>query len=338
MHAITNTPPLVLSDVTHNYYDVNGIRMHAAELGEGPAVILCHGFPELWYTWRYQITAVANAGFRVIAPDLRGFGETTVSNDIADYTPQNQCADILALMDALDLQRATVIGHDWGSVLAWNMALHHGERVRAVGGLNATGLRSLQMQQNLLKRIEASPGIWDYHFYFQTPGVAEAEFEADVERFHILMRRGTSAADEYDILRDFHNVRERGGLLVGYPEKPHRSVIMSADDLRYYVEQYRKTGFRGALNYYRVYDALAAWAAEVKEKKLNLPVFLLTCGKDPVMTPNLTDGMEELAPNLTRHHIENCSHWSTEEHPEEVSNALVDWLRKFPNETYERDH
>ncbi len=312
---------------THHYYDVNGIRMHTAELGKGQPLILCHGFPELWYSWRHQLPALARAGFRVIAPDLRGFGETTVSPDVADYTPQNQCADVLALMDALGFDDAVVIGHDWGSVLAWNLALHHPERVRAVGGLNATGLRTLQMPQNLLALLEPAPGIWDYHFYFQSPGVAESEFEADVERFHILMRRSARAEDGYDILRDFHDVRERGGLLVGYPHKPVRSVIMSDDDLRYYVDRFTATGFRGALNYYRVYDALAAWAREVVGTIIAVPTFVLTCGKDPVMTPDLTDGMEALAPDLTRHHIEECSHWSMEEHPEEVSRVLVRWLR-----------
>jgi soluble epoxide hydrolase / lipid-phosphate phosphatase len=325
------------NEIAHRYYDVNGIRMHTAELGDGPAVILCHGFPELWYSWRHQIPAIAAAGFRVIAPDLRGFGETTVTPSIDDYTPQNQCADLLALMDTLGLQQAVIIGHDWGSALAWNMGLHHSDRVRAVAGLNATGLRSLQTSHNLLKRIEAKPGIWDYHFYFQAPGVAEAEFEANVERFHILIRRGTSAADGYDILNDFHNVRARGGLLVGYPAQPHRSVIMTDEDLRYYVAAFERTGFRGALNYYRVYDALAAWAAEVKGTKLEVPVFLLTCGKDPVMSPGLTEGMEESAPRLTRHHIEDCSHWSMEEHPDEVSRALVAWLDALPADYREGD-
>ena len=324
--AANRTKALAGTDIAHNCYEVNGIRMHTAELGEGPAVILCHGFPELWYSWRHQIPAIANAGFHVIAPDLRGFGETTVTSAISDYTPQNQCADVLALMDRLGLPQAVIIGHDWGSVLAWNLALHHGERVRAVGGLNATGIRSLQTSHNLLKRIEAEPGIWDYHFYFQTPGVAEAELEADVERFHILIRRGASPADEYDILQDFGSVRARGGLLAGYPAKPHRSVIMTEEDLRVYVRNFEATGFRGVLNYYRVYDALASWAAEVRGRKIEMPAFLLTCGKDPVMSPKLTEGMEEYAPRLTRHHIENCSHWSMEEHPDEVSRVLTGWL------------
>lgn len=314
--------------LTHRYYDnINGIRMHAVEAGQGPTIILCHGFPELWYTWRHQIAPLAAAGFRVVAIDMRGAGETTASQAIADYTPQNQCNDILALMDRLELVEAIVIGHDWGSVLAWNLALHHGRRVRAVAGLNATGLKSLQTPANLLKLLEPSPGIWDYHFYFQEPGVAEAEFEADVERFHTLIRRSCRPEDGFDILLDFHNVRARGGLLAGYPEKPTRSHIMSENDLRIYVDNYTRTGFRGVLNYYRVYDALAAWAGEVVGKTLDMPVFVLTCGQDPVMRPSLTDGMEDLAPKLTRHHIEDCSHWSTEERPEEVNAALLAWLK-----------
>ncbi|WP_421936506.1 alpha/beta fold hydrolase [Phenylobacterium sp.] len=315
--------------LTHRYYDdINGIRMHTAEVGEGPPVILCHGFPELWYTWRHQMPALAEAGYRVIAPDLRGAGETTAPLDVAGYAPQNQCADILSLMDRLGLEQATVIGHDWGSVLAWNLAFHHGDRLNAVGGINAPGLQMLQAPVNLLTLLAAAPGIWDYQFYFQEPGIAEAEFEADVARFHTLLRRSSRPEDGFDILRDFHSVRARGGLLVGYPQAPARSAIMSEADLEVYVRNYRRTGFRGMLNYYRVYDQLAAWAGDLQGRTVDIPVFVLTCGKDPVMRPELTAGMEALAPNLTRGHIEDCAHWSTEEQPDAVNRMLVEWLAK----------
>lgn len=319
--------------IVHRYFDdINGIRMHFAEAGQGAPLILCHGFPELWYTWRHQIPVLAAAGYRVIAVDMRGAGETTVTMDVADYSAQNLCADILALMDRLGLAKATIIGHDWGSVLAWNMALHHPERVTAVAGINATGLAQLQTPKNLLSLLEAKPGISDYHFYFQEVGVAEAELEADVERFHILIRRGCGPEDGFDILRDFHSVRARGGLLKGYPERPSRSVLMTAADLSYYVANYRRTGFRGMLNYYRCYDQLAEWAREIVGTQLDMLALVITCGQDPVMTPGLTDNMELIAKNLTRHHIEACSHWSTEERPEEVNEGLLSWLGKINRE------
>lgn len=317
-------------DIVHRYFDdINGIRMHFAEAGQGAPLILCHGFPELWYTWRHQIPVLAAAGYRVIAVDMRGAGETTVTMNAEDYSPQNLCADILALMDRLGLEKATIIGHDWGSVLAWNMALHHSDRVTAVAGINATGLAQLQTPKNLLSLLAAKPGIWDYHFYFQEVGVAEAEFEADVERFHLLIRRGSGPGDGFDILRDFHSVRARGGLLKGYPERPSRSALMTEADLAYYVANYRRTGFRGMLNYYRCYDQLAEWARDVVGKQLEMPALVITSGQDPVMTPGLTDNMELIAKNLTRHHIEACSHWSTEERPQEVNEGLLAWLRKI---------
>ncbi|MCZ6708067.1 MAG: alpha/beta hydrolase, partial [Chloroflexi bacterium] len=186
--------------------DVNGLSMHVVEQGNGDPVIFCHGWPELWFSWRSQIPAIAAAGFRAIAPDQRGYGRTTAPEPIEAYTQQYLCADLVALLDKLALEQAVFVGHDWGGAVVWNMALHHPERVRAVAGVNTPF--GGQPPAPMLELRKDEPGIWDYQFYFQEPGVAEAELEADVERSLRLIFRGSDPADEFDILAGFDTVRE----------------------------------------------------------------------------------------------------------------------------------
>ena len=314
------------SKLAHHTYGINGIQLRVAEQGEGPPVILCHGFPELWFVWHRQMSALAAAGYRAIAPDLRGAGASSAPPDAKAYTQETICGDIIGLMDELGLDSAVIVGHDWGGVLAWNMALHHPQRVRAVGGINSTGIAQVQLPVSALELMQRNPGNWDYQLYFQTPGLAEAELEEDIQRFVTLIFRSSDPADEYDILSEFGSARERGGILVGYPQKPRRSIMLSEDELQYIVHEHEMTGMRGALNWYRVHDQNFEWGKAVIGKKVLHPAFVVTAGKDPVMTPDLTSGMEELAPNLTRHHIEQCSHWTQLEHPALLNRMLIDWL------------
>ena len=220
-----------------------GISMHVAEQGEGPAVVFVHGFPELGYSWRHQLPALAAAGFRAIAPDMRGYGRTSAPPNVEDYAHRLICDDLLALLDALSLEQAVFVGHDWGGAIVWAMAVHHPERVRAVAGIN-TPYRG-QPPAPLLEMVKGRPGAWDYQFYFQEPGVAEAELEADPERTMSLLLRSSDPADRLDALGGTRTVRERGGILVGLPERPVRSVMLSAEDLAVFVEAFRATGFRG---------------------------------------------------------------------------------------------
>ena len=188
--------------------DVNGLSMHIAEQGDGPAIVLSHGFPELWYSWRHQIPVLAEAGYRVIAPDQRGYGGTTAPEEIAAYSQQDFCEDLVALLDTLDLEQAIFVGHDWGGAVVWNMALHFPERVRAVAGINTPF--GGQSPAPLLDLLQAQPGMFDYQFYFQEPGVAEAEFEADVERAFRLTLRSSDPADEFDVLAGFDTEIHQG--------------------------------------------------------------------------------------------------------------------------------
>ena len=315
-----------MTEIQHRQVELStGIGMHVAEAGEGPAVVFCHGFPELWYSWRHQLPAVAEAGFRAIAPDMRGYGGTDAPEEIAAYTQERICADMAALLDALEEEQAVFVGHDWGGAVVWNMALHHADRVRAVAGINTP--YSPRPPVNPLDAMKANPGRFDYQLYFQEPGVAEAELEADVRRTFTLMLRSSKPEDRIDALAGTSGVRERGGLLVGMPEDAARSVMLSEADLQTFVDAYEQSGFRGGLNWYRNHVRNWEWSAAAEGRKVAQPALMVTAGKDPVLTPEMSHGMEEHIPNLSRGHIENCAHWTQQEAPEELNRILVDWLR-----------
>jgi soluble epoxide hydrolase/lipid-phosphate phosphatase len=314
---------------THRRLDnVNGLAMHVVEQGAGTPVVLCHGFPELWYSWRHQIPALADAGFHAIAPDQRGYGDTTAPAEIDAYDQRHLCDDLVALLDALGLDDAVFVGHDWGGAVVWNMALHHPDRVRAVAGVNTP--YAPQGERPLIEAVADQPGIWDYQLYFQEPGVAEAELEADVDKTFRLLFRSSDPADQFDILAGFDTVRQRGGVLAGYPHDAPRSVMLGQDELDTFVEVFRRTGFRGGLNWYRNWRASWEWSRGLGRTRIDRPALMVTAGKDPVLTPQLAAGMEQWIPNLARGHIENCAHWTQQERPQELNSILIDWLRSLP--------
>ncbi len=321
------------NDLTHRQLEnINGLSMHIAEQGAGqgagqdarPAVVLCHGFPELWYSWRHQIPALAAAGFRVIAPDQRGYGDTSAPEAIDSYSQKYLCEDLVALLDALEIEKAVFVGHDWGGAVVWNMGLHFPERTRGVIGVNTPFFP--QAPASILEARAADPGIWDYQFYFQEPGVAEAELEADVEKSFRLIFRSSDPADEFDALAHFGTVRERGGVLAGLPQDAPRSVMLTEEELQVFVTAFERTGFRGGLNWYRNAQSSWEWGEETKGQIVERPSLMVTAGKDPVLTPELAAGMEQFVPQLSRGHIEQCAHWTQQERPDELNKILVDWL------------
>jgi soluble epoxide hydrolase/lipid-phosphate phosphatase len=318
------------TEISHHQIEgVNGLSMHVAEQGEGPAIVLSHGWPELWYSWRHQIPALAEAGFRVLAPDQRGYGRTTAPEAIEAYTQREFSGDLVGLLDALQIDQAIFIGHDWGGSVVWNTALHYPERVRAVAGVN-TPFRG-QSPLPMLEARASNPGMFDYQFYFQEPGVAEAELEADVERSFRLIFRSSDPADEFDVLAGFDTVRERGGLLAGYPPDAARSVMLTQEELDVFVTEFERTGFRGAFNWYRNSQASWEWGEETKGRTIDCPALMVTAEDDPVLRPAMAEGMEWVIPNLARGHIEQCAHWTQQERPEELNRILLDWLATLPD-------
>ncbi|XP_045629922.1 bifunctional epoxide hydrolase 2 isoform X2 [Ursus americanus] len=271
--------PCNLSDVSHGYVPIKpGVRLHFVELGSGPAVCLCHGFPESWFSWRYQIPALAQAGFRVLALDMKGYGESSAPPEIEEYSMEVLCQEMVTFLDKLGIRQAVFIGHDWGGMLVWNMALFYPERVRAVASLNTPFIPE-NPNVSPMERIKANP-VFDYQLYFQEPGVAEAELEQNLSRtFKSFFRAGDDMA-----FLSVSKVREMGGLLVRAPEEPSLSSIVTEEDIQVYVQQFQKSGFRGPLNWYRNMERNWQWGCKAVGWKISSSSdasFLQNLGKQP---------------------------------------------------------
>uniref|UniRef100_A0A667FZW1 Bifunctional epoxide hydrolase 2 n=1 Tax=Lynx canadensis TaxID=61383 RepID=A0A667FZW1_LYNCA len=307
-------------DVSHGYVPIKpGVRMHFVELGSGPAVCLCHGFPESWFSWRYQIPALAQAGFRVLALDMKGYGESSAPPEIEEYSLEVLCKEMVTFLDKLGITQAVFIGHDWGGMLVWNMALFYPERVRAVASLN-TPFIPADPSVPTMEKIKANP-IFDYQLYFQEPGVAEAELEQNLSRtFKSFFR----ASDEAFL--SVSRVREMGGLFVRTPEEPSLSHIVTEEDIQFYVQQFKKSGFRGPLNWYRNVDVNWKWGCTGLGRKILIPALMVTAEKDVVLTPEMSKHMEDWIPYLKRGHIMDCGHWTQMEKPTELNRILIEWL------------
>ncbi|XP_038252677.1 bifunctional epoxide hydrolase 2 isoform X1 [Dermochelys coriacea] len=312
-------------NLTHGYVSIKpGVQLHFVEMGNGPVVFLCHGFPESWFSWRYQIPALAEAGFRVLALDMKGYGDSTAPPDIEEYSQEEICKDLMVFLDKLGISQAVFIGHDWGGAVVWNMALFYPERVRAVAGLN-TPYKPANPKVDVMEMIKAHP-VFDYQLYFQEPGVAELELEKDLSRTFRIIIRSIRKEDHLPVPLNFTNVRERGGLLAGMPEDPPPSQILQGADLQYFIQQYKKSGFRRPLNWYRNMQANWQWSLSAKDRKILVPALMVTAGKDFVLHPKLSKGMEEWIPQLTRGHIEECGHWIQMERAADLNKILIKWL------------
>ncbi|NWX20019.1 HYES hydrolase, partial [Aegotheles bennettii] len=270
------------SDVTHGYVPIRpGVQLHFVEMGQGPVVCLCHGFPESWLSWRYQIPALADAGFRVIALEMKGYGESTAPSGYDPSSPPFP-KDLAVFLDKLGIPQSIFIGHDWGGAVVWNMALFYPERVRAVASLN-TPYRPADPSVDIMEKMKKYP-TFDYQLYFQEPGVAEAELEKDISRTLKVLIRSTCQEVGMGL---------RGGLLVGFPENPPASRILHGPELQYYIQSFQKSGFSGPLNWYRNIRPNWHWALSARDRKITMPALMVTAGKDMVLHPSLSKGMEQ---------------------------------------------
>jgi pimeloyl-ACP methyl ester carboxylesterase len=302
----------------------NGIALSVLEAGPrgGTPVVLLHGFPELAYSWRGQLPVLADAGRWVIAPDQRGYGGSDRPELVEAYAIEALTADMIGLLDAVGAERAIWVGHDWGGLVAWELARRFPERTAGVVGLNTPFLPRPPEDPITLVKRRFGPG--HYIVWFQTRRLPELAFEASLERsFRFFFRRTDGEPKDRAKLSALEAAFEF------FKPKPEHQLL-SDEELAVYVEAYRRTGFRGPINWYR--NMRGNWArSDGVPNHVAAPALMITAELDPFLPPELADGMERYVPDLERAMVMGSGHWTQQEHPDEVNRLLLDWLhRRFP--------
>jgi pimeloyl-ACP methyl ester carboxylesterase len=324
-------------EVKHRVVDANGIRMHIAESGAGPLVLLCHGFPESWYSWRHQLHALATAGFHAVAPDMRGYGQTDRPEEVDQYTLLHLVGDMVSLLDTLGSESAVIVGHDWGAPVAWYAALLRPDRFRGVIGLSVP-----YTPRRPVRPTGIMPQTEDalfYQLYFQSPGIAEAEFERDV-RLSIRSLLYSASGDAHgreDGASDGGEVGmvpRRGGFLSRLTNPASLPLWLTEADVDFYVSEFARTGFRGGLNWYRNIDRNWELLAPVSGVQVTVPALYIAGDRDLVLAFR---GMYQIIANLTKFVpqlrgtllLPGCGHWTQQERAKEVNRALLDFVRRL---------
>jgi len=302
----------------------NGVKLAVDVGGDGPPVILAHGFPELAFSWRHQVPALIDAGFRVAVPDQRGYGQADRPSAIEDYDIVQLTADLLAVLDDLGEERAVFVGHDWGAMVVWQLALLAPERVSAVVGMSVPFLpRGPVPTITLLRQIYAD-GFF-YMVYFQEPGVADAELAADPTR---TMRRllAGSRADAGAQDASFSAADGRG-FIDRLPEPKALPAWLRQDELDFYVAEFTRTGFTGGLNWYRNLDRNWHLTEHLAEAHITCPSLFIAGSADPVLSFIPPDAGEAwLDDHRGNVIIEGAGHWIQQERPDAVNESLLGFL------------
>jgi epoxide hydrolase A/B len=290
---------------TERLVELNSVTLRLIEAGEraAPAVVLAHGFPELAYSWRHQIPVLADAGYHVLAPDQRGYGGSSRPEAVEDYDIHALTGDLVGLLDEAGAEQAVFIGHDWGAMVIWHTALLHPDRVRAAAGLSVPPIPRARSRPT--ERWRQKFGEDFYMLRFQEPGLADAEMEADV------------AATMSGMF---------AGLQDGAAAVPD---WISADEFEHYVTEFSRTGFTGALNWYRNYDRNWESTPQLANAKITAPALFASGTSDPVgPTMNPARAREVVAGPYTEKWIEGAGHWVQQERPDEVNRILLAFLRE----------
>jgi pimeloyl-ACP methyl ester carboxylesterase len=324
-----------MTELKHRFVETNGIRMHIAEQGQGPCVLLCHGFPETWYSWRHQLPALADAGFHAIAPDLRGYGDTAQPLEIDQYSIFHLVGDMVGLLDALQADDAVIVGNDWGATLAWQAALMRPDRFRAVAAFGVPMMGRPPMPPS--KLFPRTNEMLFYTLYFQTPGIAEKEFERDAR---VTLRKLFFAASGDagprkvgdDTPNPFGMVSVSRGLLAPLPEPASLPSWLMKADLDIVAEAFAKSGFNGGLNFYRNMDRNWELQSSLNGLKVMQPALYLVGERDVGLSiPGMREiiaAMPHLVPMLKETiFIPEGGHWIQQEKPAEINLALLSFLK-----------
>ena len=314
--------------ITHRTVRTNGIDLHVAEEGTGKPVILCHGFPESWYSWRHQLPAVAGAGFRAVAPDQRGYGDSDRPTEVTDYDITHLTGDLLGLLDDLGEEKAVFVGHDWGALIVWDMARMYPDRVEAAVGVSVPYIPFPVRPTEVFEML--SGGKFFYILYFQEVGPAEKELEADPRG---AMRRilwsisGQGIGDESRTLA-FDLPREGTGFLDGTADPPDPlPAWLKQEDIDYYAAQFERSGFFGPLSYYRNLDRNWELTKDLGPERMTMPTLFIAGDRDPV--PGDDTALRSLPDYRGSVILPGVGHWTQQESPDAFTEALLGFLKQL---------
>jgi pimeloyl-ACP methyl ester carboxylesterase len=322
------------ANVNFQTIKTNGINLHLVEHGDGPLILLCHGFPQTSHSWRHQLPALANAGFRAVAPDLRGYGETDRPGEIDQYTIFHLIGDMVGLLDALGEEHALIVGNDWGATLAWHAALMRPDRFKGVIALSVPMMAQPPVRPTLI--FPQTEKELFYILYFQSPGVAEQELERDISLtlgkifFALSADAGLQKGNDGRPNPLSMMVSRTDGFLATLPDPHSLPAWLTESDLQIYAEAFAKSGFRSPLNYYRNMDRNFELMAAFKGLKVTVPALFLVGEKHlgyRGMTRMISD-MPNLVPLLQNSVVvPNTGHWVQEESPESVNSAIISFAK-----------
>ncbi len=306
----------------------NGINMRIAEMGKGPLVILIHGWPESWYSWRHQLPALAEAGYHAVAPDMRGYGKTDAPQKVEDYDTVHLTADIVGIVDALGEETAVIIGHDWGALVAWDCMLLHPDRFSALVAMSVP--YSGRPEESLIASLKRALGDnYFYILYFQDYGKAEAEFDADPRGIISRLYLSPDSPREPPVLTD--PKMSAGGWIPRLGAPKGLPGWLTQADLDYYVDEFSQAGFRGGINYYRNFHRNWEITPQLKGVIIEKPVLFIAGQKDSVIggatEDMLTAGVGRVAKDLRGVKLlPGIGHWVQQEAPEDTNREIITFL------------
>lgn len=326
------------SEIRQRTVATDDVELHVVEAGEGPPVILAHGFPELAYSWRHQLPALAAAGYRAVAPDQRGYGRSSRPDAITDYDLEHLTGDLLAVLDDLGEEKAIFVGHDWGSILVWQLALLAPERVSGVVGMSVPFVPRASAPPTELWRKAFGDNFF-YILYFQEPGVADADLGKDPATTMRRLLAGMSVPASSSSVQDSGLAgSDQRGFVDRFGDPDELPAWLSQEELDVYAREFTRTGFTGGINWYRNFDRNWERTPQLAGASVQVPSLFIGGTADPVLTMSPPEAQEKW---LTDHRgsvlIDGAGHWVQQEAPAEVNTALIDFCDQITGKADEGD-